>query len=136
MAIAVAELATYLAAQSIGLTVGTNLFKYQLVPTPDEQCALIPYGGMEPEGKFGGDGVRWEHARIQVVCRAAKDDSVGAMELAENVYSKLANINAESLSGTFYHRAWPLQSPNHLGADASGRPMIGFNVDVTRDLGA
>jgi hypothetical protein len=137
VALAVDELVTYLAAYSpsLSLTSGTNLFTFALTPSPDAQTALIPYGGMEPEGSFGKDGIRWEHTRIQVVCRGAKDDHRVPAAKADAIYLALGKINAESLSGTFYHRAWPLQSPNHMGTDAGGRPMVGFNVDVYRDLG-
>lgn len=137
MALAVDELMTYLAAYSptLGLTVGTNFFRFNLVASPDAQTALIPYGGMEPEASFGKDGIRWEHARIQVVCRGSKDDHRTPVAMADAIYLALGKISAETLSGTLYHRAWPIQSPNHMGADANGRPMIGFNVDVYRDLG-
>lgn len=138
MGLVVDDLATYLAAYSpsLSLTVGTNLFRFALTPSPDAQVALIPYGGMEPEGAFGKDGIRWEHARLQVVCRGAKDDHRVPMVNANAIYLALGKIEGETLSGTFYHRAWPVQAPNHLGTDASGRPLIGFNVDVYRDLGA
>jgi hypothetical protein len=138
MALAVDELATYLAAYSpsLSLTVATNLFKFSMTPSPDAQVALIPYGGAEAEGAFGKDGVRWEHSRIQVVCRGAKDDHRTPANKADAVYLALAKVNAENLSGVFYHRAWPLQAPNHMGTDAQGRPLIGFNIDVVRDLGA
>src|SRR5688572_19594275 len=73
MAEAVDDIATYLAAYSpsLSLTVGTNLFRFALQPSPDEQTALIPYDGLDPEGGFGKDGIRWEYPRLQVVCRGA-----------------------------------------------------------------
>jgi hypothetical protein len=137
MALAVDDLVTYLAAYTptLSLTSGTNLFRFALTPEPDEQVVLIPYGGMEPEGAFGSAGVRWDHTRIQVVCRGAKDDHRVPAAKADAIWLALGKVQASTLSGTFYHRAWPLQSPNHMGTDGQGRPLIGFNIDVYRDLG-
>jgi hypothetical protein len=75
MASVIHDLATYLQSYSpsLSLTIGTNLFRFDLTPTPDAQVALIPYQGMEGEGGFGREGVRWEYPRVQVVCRGAKD---------------------------------------------------------------
>src|SRR5687768_6183883 len=101
MAQVVDELATYLAAYSpsLSLTTGTNLFKFALTPSPDAQTVLIPYGGLEPEGGFGKDGIRWEHTRIQVVCRGATNDHRTPAAKAEAIWVALGKVEAESLSG-------------------------------------
>ena len=133
--LAVDELATYAQTNSIG-TIGTNLFRFALTPTPDAQVALIPYGGRESEDGFGTDGIRWEYPRIQVVSRGPKNDPRTAATKAQDVYIAFGKIQAETLGSTFWHHAKCLQPPFSLGVDDTGRPLIGFNVECHRDLGA
>lgn len=135
MASAANDVTTVLAAAGLSLTVGTNLFRFALQPSPDVQVAVIPYGGREPEPEFGADGVRWEYPRLQIVSRAGKNGEKAAYDTAVACYLALAEIAAETVTGTFYHRMWPLNPPTSQGADANGRPMWGFNVEAERDLG-
>jgi hypothetical protein len=137
MASVIHDLATYLQSYSpsLSLTIGTNLFRFDLTPTPDAQVALIPYQGMEGEGGFGREGVRWEYPRVQVVCRGAKDDKATPYATALAVKAALAKIEVETLSGTFYHGV-RVTDPTNLGTDANGRYSFAFNAHVDRDLGA
>lgn len=136
MASAVHDIATYLAAYSpsLSLTVGTNLFRFDLTPSPDAQTAIIPYPGAEGEGAFGKEGLRYEHPRLQVVCRGAKDDKATPHAKAEAVKIAIAKIEAETISGTLYQTVMVTDVANQ-GADANGRYIFGFNVHIDRDLG-
>lgn len=136
MAEAIDELATYAQTESVG-TIGTTLFRFALVDSPDQQVAIIPYQGSESEDGFGKtNGPRWEHSRFQIVSRGSVNDKRTAYTKACTAFTAFSKVHASTLSGTFYETAKPLQKPGSIGEDASGRPMFSFNIEVIRDLGA
>lgn len=138
MALWLDELATYAQTQSIG-TIGTNLFRFKLQDgpgMPDAQCALIPYGGLPAEPGFGSDVIRWEHPRCQFVSRGAKGEYRAAYQKAEDAYRAFARIQAESLSGTFWHGVVCLQPPFFLDDDTNERPRFVFNLAIEKELSA
>lgn len=96
-AVYIDELATYLQAQGVA-TVGTDLFKFNLTPTPDAQLALVPYTGLPAEQAFGNDALKWEHPRVQVVSRGPIGDHRSAFTKADAAYKAFAKIAAESLA--------------------------------------
>jgi hypothetical protein len=136
VALSIDEAATYLQAAGIG-TIGTTLFRFALTVSPDAQVALVPYdGGLPSEQAFGSEALKWEFPRLQIVSRGAVGDHRAAMQKAEDAYRAIGRVAAESLSGTFWHGARPLQTPFSMGLDANGRPLYGFNVHIEKEVSA
>ena len=129
------ELGARLVADGVHTAIGTDLFLGHMPDTPDVCSSLRETPGAPPEGGFGVAGIKFEHPSAQYVARGAKDDEQTPRTKAESAYTKLAEIEAEDLSGTSYLLVEPLQSPSTvLGPDEKGRPRVSFNVAISKEL--
>jgi len=127
------ELGAWLAAapQSIGVA-GTDLFLGSTPDSPDACTTVREYAGEAPERTLG-PSTAYEQPRIQIVCRAGKDDYAAARTKAEAVY-KVIDKAELTLSGVHYLRIEPLQSPFTIGRDENDRWLIGFNASVMKEI--
>lgn len=133
------ELGVYLAGASLGLTVGTNLFYGPVQDRPETTAlvGLLPYFGSRPsEGQFGAAALAYEWPRVQVNVRGVPDGLEGALTMAESVYQALGQVQAQTLSTTFYHQITCLQPPYVLRYDAHRRPLVVFNVQIEKRVSA
>lgn len=135
MALVLDDLAVYGASNGLG-TVGTSIFKGRMPDAPDECLALIPYGGLASQQQYGSDALKWEFPRVQVIARASRHDYSTAQTMADEAYRAYAQIMAETVNGTFYHCVTPLQPPFSMGLDDNERPIVGFNLQVEKELSA
>lgn len=120
------EIAAHLAAEGLG-TLNVDLFIGKLPNDPDACGVVYETGGIPPEYGFGAAGVKHETPAIQVVFRGALGDYAGPRAKAESAYRALAAVEAQALSGTFYHWIHPQQSPFLLNRDQPERVLIAFN---------
>jgi hypothetical protein len=127
------EVAAFVAT-ACSLTVASTLFKGTLPATPDACGAVYEYGGLPPRHIFGATPIAEESPRLQLAFRGAKNDYATPRALAETAYRALAAASAQSLSGTRYLTFEPLQPPFLLRRDENSRPIIGFSVQVTKEL--
>jgi hypothetical protein len=135
------EIAAKLAALGVG-TVGTTIFTGYMPETPDECCCVYEYGGTGPEMGFGSPGIHYERPSVQVVFRGptpgpgVTTSYSGPRALAETAYRGLAEVEATTLSGTFYHTVIPQQAPFLMKRDDAKRVYIAFNAVATKELSA
>ena len=111
-----------------------RLFYDRLPPSPDYCMALIETGGTAPDGGIGVAGIKFEKPGVQMVTRGVKDDDQTPRTLIESGYRNLAEIEAESLSGTTYLLVRPRQSPFSLTPDENGRPRWAVNFHIEKEL--
>ena len=140
-----AEVGTYLAAQSTAvpfnttLTRGTNLFEGELGPgagtatDPVTQVAIVEYGGPPPEHTLGGETTRIEMARFQVRVRHATF-ATGRL-LIQQISAALVAIGGnETLSGVKYLSIDALQSnPTQLPRDDNRRWHWTWNFEAMKE---
>ena len=123
-------------ATAISGTVGTNVFKRLLPPSPDACVALIETGGLPPTRALGTAGVQYERPGIQFLIRGAPNDYQTPRTTAQTLFENLATIETEDLSGTRYYLSENLQEPFALDVDENHRPTIAFNMVFTKDKNA
>mgnify|MGYP003150337459 CR=1 FL=1 len=128
------DLATRIATTISG-TVGTDVFKSTLPPLPDACVAVMETGGIAPTRALGTAGVQYERPGVQILVRGAPSDYETARSTAQTVFEDLATIETEDLSGTRYYMSENLQEPFPINMDEQDRPMIGFNMIFTKDIG-
>jgi hypothetical protein len=90
-------------------------------------------GGSAPDKGFGTAGVRFEHPTVQVLFRGEQGESEAPRLKAMQAHDALAAIQAEALSGTFYHEATPMQPPFRIAKDANNCVVWGFNVYIEKE---
>ena len=128
------EIGFIVASASTGFTLGTNVMRSRLEPTPDEQIAIIETGGIASENTMsstvGAPVV--ERPRFQVICRAAKDNYQTARTNAETAWKALHNFTGPHAgsTGTTYYWMEALQPPFSLGNDENDRPLVAFNCQA------
>jgi hypothetical protein len=129
------DLATRVATAISG-TVGTNIFKSTMPPTPDACVSIIETGGLAPTRAFGTAGIQYERPGIQFLIRGAPNDYETPRTTAQTMFENLATIETEDLSGTRYYLSENLQEPFPLDVDEQERPTIAFNMVFTKDVNA
>lgn len=129
------EIAAQLQVLGCG-TVGTTIFTGYLPPAPDVCCVIYETGGQAPEFRLGSAAIYYETPGIQVVFRGEPDDYAAARALAETAYRGLAQVEATTLSGTFYHGIAPTQAPVMYMRDGLRRPLISVNFLCEKELSA
>ena len=120
-------------ATAISGTVGTNIFKSTMPPSPDAAVALYETGGLAPENRFGTKGIEWERPAVQIIVRGAPNDYATARATIQTIYESIAEIETEELSGTKNFLSDPQQNPFALNVDEQQRPSVAFNVILTKD---
>ena len=133
--------ATYLEGSSLGLTVGTNLFKSRLPDSPDLAVAIFEWGGMQNEKTFANaPGMAiLERPTFQVLVRAPRENVTPnaystARALAESIYRKLDGYSG-TLSGTAYKAIFCESNPYYLKTDDNLRPHFGIDFEAIKQLG-
>lgn len=118
----------YIDANS-SLTLGVNLFLSKMPQTPDACVAIFEYEGMPPIENFGSSGYSISRPSIQVMVRGAREDYVGARDLAETLRASVSSISNTILSSVGILRVASTGSIMPLGVDELERPVIVFNMD-------
>lgn len=132
-ATAVQDLALYLETQGLG-TRGTDLFTDTLPDRPDVAVGLLMVPGSPAQYRFGTNAPLWEFPHVAVRVRAARQDAATARAKADAIYRALAQIQAQTINGTFYVRVVPLHAPWKLDEDDAGRPIYAFSVETWKEL--
>lgn len=114
-------------------TLGADLFLGNLPEAPPACAAVYETGGLAPEMGFGAPGVKIQTPGLQLVFRGAAEDYATPRARAAAAYAGLAAVQAETLSGTFFHWIHPQQEPFLMDRDESERPLIAFNVLVEKE---
>jgi hypothetical protein len=122
-------LATYVATEVAGLTLGTNCFFGPVTPDPAKGCWIFPTGGPGPI-RYLGETEATKRYTCQIRVRADKQDFDGGLLLARAVSDALiAAVFDASFSA--YLDIIPIQSqPMYLGQDDQGLPEWSQNVEV------
>lgn len=118
-----ADLVTFLAGASLGLTAGTNLFEGEIREATDSipSAAVFVQGtsGPPPEPYLASAGSFWR-ARVRIYVRGAAGDNADAQTLAQNI---LAATHLASISG-YIAIFSQVSMPEYLGADAAQRGIF------------
>jgi hypothetical protein len=96
--------------------------------TPDASAALVETPGLPPEYVHDVVPPSREHPVLQLLVRGAPYDYASARQWANDFFLALGRVHNQTLSGTFYLGAWPLQSPFFLRSDDYSRPIMSFQV--------
>jgi hypothetical protein len=122
-------LATYIASEVAGLTLGTNCFFGAVTPDPAEGCWIVPTGGPPPT-RFLGETETQRHYTFQVRVRSDKDDFDGGLLLARAVSDALHSAIHDATFAA-YLDIIPLQGqPMHLKQDDKGLHEWSQNVEA------
>lgn len=127
------EIVAYLDTQLAGYTAGTNLMAGEMPQDPAVCIAVYETAGIAPTYGFGQAQPAFRSPGITVVVRGAVEDRSGPRAAAELAWKALAAVQAQTLSGTFYHWINPLQEPFPLKRDESKRQLFTFNCLCERE---
>lgn len=123
------EVGTYLDAQLVALTAGTNLFGGVLPEDPVEAVAIFENTSVGPvETQGGATAPVMERPRLQVIVRS--DDYAKGRLLIEQVYKTLQVVVNTTMSGTLYYRIASVDMPELLDRDSRQQPIFSCNFDV------
>lgn len=114
---------------TLNLTLGTNLFLARMQPTPDVCVAVYEYEGAAPIETMRSGVSVVDLPRIQVVCRAGRDDYPVARDKAIAIRDLLGAITEQTLSGVSVMRVRALGSILPLGFDSEDRPTVAINFE-------
>jgi len=124
---AVDDLADYLETAGHG-TVGTDIFKDRMPPSPTACTVLYQYGGETPEVLCG-----IEYPLIQIKTRGENRDE--ALTRIYDARDKIHLLHNETINSVNYLFVQALDSPAFLGYDRQrdqGNPVYGMNFRVVR----
>ena len=114
--------------QIIAILGGTPLVTCGELSRSTDVCTTVyETGGGGADLGLGVDGIQYEYPAIQVVCRGAAKDYATPRATAQLIYKGLPKIQAESLSGVYYHWIRPMQAPFVLRRDENERVLIAVN---------
>lgn len=136
------EVAEYLGGASLGLVVGSNLWK---VPVPETtsttgpQVGVVEYAGrpaLRAMGPSLGDPIA-EVTRFQVGVIGQLDQYEETREMAESIYQaldNLANTSLPSSTGSRYLLIRALQPPFYMAPDDNtAQHHLVFNCEAIRE---
>lgn len=129
MATVIESIAAYLQTNNQG-TLGTNMFIGRMPDAPDVSICLYEYEGQAPMENFGAGAFSIEQPRIQIVCRATREDYPTARDKAVAIRDLLAAITEQTISGKRILRVQALGSIVPLGYDTNDRPKFAVNMQV------
>jgi len=112
---------------TFGLTQGTNLFLSKMPDTPDLCVTIYEYEGTLPTEHFGGNPYDVDQPRIQVVCRASRDDYPTARDKINDIRGSLADLTDITISSTKILRVASVGAFIPLGLDDRDRPRVAAN---------
>jgi hypothetical protein len=130
-----ADLGDYLSSGGCG-TLGTDLFRGQMPPTPDAAVCLYETGGVAPiysMGNTAGQAVV-ERPRVQVVVRGEQYGYEAARAIAQKAWLLLDKLPSRTINATRYLWGSCAQSPFLMQVDEQGRPWLAFNADLMKDM--
>lgn len=130
MATVLEAVGSYLQTNSQG-TLGTNMFYGRMPDAPDVCIAIYEYEGQPPMENFGASAFSLEMPRVQVVCRAAREDYPTARDKAVTIRALLAAMTEVTVGSTRILRVQSLGSVVPLGFDTNDRPKFAINFQVT-----
>ena len=110
------------------LTIGEVLFAGRMPETPDRCVAVFQHQG-QGQVETMGDGEVLDQPRIQVLCRASRDDYPTAQADANTIHAGL-DAYAVLWSGVSILRCIPISTPSSLGPDPVERPMLSVRFEV------
>lgn len=119
------EVATYLQAQGLSLTMGTNLFVGQMPDSPDQLAAISTRPGMGAVRYLTG-GVQSAESKLDqpaLVIRVRASTYVAGETLIQAIYGKLQGICETTITsgGQLIHLIRSLNSPSYVGVDVQQR---------------
>lgn len=118
-----------LASGGIGTT-GVSLFLSVLPDSPDVCVAVFEYAGSPPDDVMGAGVPPLDRPRLQVMCRAGRDDYPTARDLCQQARTVLGAVSEVSNSGVRLLRIAPAGSVMPLGNDEHGRPVVSCNFEA------
>jgi len=104
-----------------------------LSSTVDVCTAVYETGGAGADLGLGVDGIQYEYPTVQVVCRGAADDYATPRATAQLIYKGLPKVQADSLTGVYYHIIRPLNCPFLMRRDENRRVLIAVNFICTKE---
>ena len=124
------EIADFLAARGHG-TLGTNLFRRSMPPTPDDLVCVIQWEG--DAGEFVQDNfdIEVENPRLQV--RSRSKNPASAEAALSGPYGELMRIRNEVIGGTRYISIMPLMAPSVVERDDNGRYIAQCDFAVRKE---
>jgi hypothetical protein len=132
------DTATYVAANTTRLDVGTNLTKSFMPDSPDTVTTFYESGGSFPLHYFTtSTGTRsYEQPSLQVITRSA--DYQTARSTIEDVFTILdgtANTTLPTATGVDYVSVDAIQSPFLIDRDSNDRFRLGVNFSIIKTTG-
>jgi hypothetical protein len=104
---------------------------------PNEVLALIETAGRSGQHTFGTSLPAVERPRMRIISRGEPNDYETPRAQIESVYQLFAaRGNGAIGAGARYLTFEPLQPPYVLGRDKNDRWMLGFNVEVWKEVSA
>ena len=133
-----AEVAHYLAAQALGLVVGTNLFSAPWPDTaPDAAACVIVYDGDPPSHAAGASLAApvFETLRFKVMVRGARDAVAVAEALADGIYKKLDGLAEGQLGSPAvrYLLVRAMGGVEFLRLDTNSRPIYHCDFEARKE---
>jgi len=126
------DIRVYLLAEGIGAA--ATVFPRFMPETPHTLIAIYGTGGSPPALGLGASRIAERKPSVQVVVRGEPDDHDTPFDTAESIIAKMAEIKTETINGTVYHKADPLQSePIPLGKDENKRFRVSCNFLISKD---
>lgn len=119
------DIATYLQAGGVG-TIGTDLFKGELPPDPDNCVAIYEYAGQPPLVS-----VNIDRPGLQV--RVRNQGYAQARAKIEQVYLLLHALANTTLSGERYLIIRAVQSPFSMGRDSNNLLELVQNFIIMKE---
>jgi hypothetical protein len=120
--------------QIITILGGAPLVTCGTLSTSVDVCtAIYETGGAGADLGLGVDGIQYEYPAIQVVCRGAAKDYATPRATMQLIYKGLPKVQAEALSGVYYHTIRPMQAPFVLRRDENERVLVACNFLCTKE---
>lgn len=126
------DIRAYLITEGIGTS--ANIFTRFMPETPNELITIYGTGGSGPELGLGSSRIAQRRPSLQIVARGEPNDNDTPFDTMESIISKMAEIVTETINGTVYHFADPLQSePVPMGRDENKRFRVSCNFLLSKD---
>lgn len=123
-------IAQQLAAASLGLTLGTDVFNGRAIEQPARGVFCLAHGGRPPDdivGNAAAPEISYQYPRVQIVVREVQQSFGSGETLAKNVRKA---VHLKVPAGYIDCRAIE-SAPLYLGEDDLGRHVWSINVELT-----
>ncbi len=124
------DIAGILAAASIGLTIGANLYVHEMPPTPDKCVCIYDTGGFDANDNLDKTG--YARPTVQITVRSDKGEYRAAYTLAESIKDALHLKTNTVQGGTTYMAIYLVGDINSIGFDDNHRSLITINFRIDR----